>query len=86
MTIRIFIAAAMLTAASIGAAVGAEWFVVSSEDRSCEVADEVLPGFGKLAGPFATEQEAMAEKERLARCEQVNTDPDPDEDGPAPSK
>ncbi len=83
---KFVVALGMFAATSIGVAQAAEWFVVSGEDRSCEVADTVLPGFGKLAGPYATEEEAQAEKGRLARCEEANTDPDPDEDGPAPSK
>jgi hypothetical protein len=81
-----FVVAAALVAASSVAAQAAEWFVVSGQDRSCEVVDTVLPGYGKLAGPYATEEEAMAEKGRIARCEEANTDPDPDEDGPAPAK
>ena len=83
---RFVVAAGLFAAASIGAAHAAEWFVVSGEDRSCDVADTVLPGYGKLAGPYATEAEAQAEMGRLARCEQANTDPDPDEDGPASGK
>jgi hypothetical protein len=75
--------AAVLAVVGVGTASAAEWFVVAGQDRSCEVVDEVLPGYGKLAGPYATEAEAMTEKGRLARCEQANTDPDPDEDGPA---
>lgn len=83
MIARTLTAAAFVLAAGIGSASAAEWFVVAAEDRSCEVVDQVLPGFGKLAGPYATEAEAIAEQGRLAQCEQANTDPDPDEDGPA---
>ncbi len=83
MFVRTLALAAFVAVAGVGTASAAEWFVVAGEDRECEVVDQVLPGFGKLAGPYATEQEAMAEKGRLARCEQANTDPDPDEDGPA---
>ena len=80
---RFMVAAGMFAAMSMGVAHAAEWFVVSGEDRSCEVADAVLEGYGKLAGPYASEAEANAEMGRLARCEEANTDPDPDEDGPA---
>jgi len=83
MKMKLAVATAFLTASFTGAALADEWFVVSGQDRSCEVVDVVLPGYGKLAGPYATEEEAIAEKGRLARCEQANTDPDPDEDGPA---
>jgi hypothetical protein len=83
MIVRVFSAAAIVAVASIGSANAAEWFVVAGQDRSCEVVDQVLPGYGKLAGPYATEEEAMAEKGRLARCEEANTDPDPDNPGPA---
>jgi hypothetical protein len=81
MYLKVVVGAAFFATTMIGAAHAAEWFVVAGEDRSCEVVDEVLPGFGKLAGPYATEEEAVAEQGRLARCEQANTDPDPDEDG-----
>jgi len=83
MRARFIIAAALFTTSLTGVAHADEWFVVAGEDRSCEVVDEVLRGFGKLAGPYATEAEAIAEKGRIAQCEQANTDPDPDEDGPA---
>ena len=83
MLFRSVIAATFFATSMIGVAHAAEWFVVAGEDRSCEVVDQVLPGFGKLAGPYATEAEALTEKGRLAECEQANTDPDPDEDGPA---
>lgn len=83
MIARTLAAAAFVLAAGIVSASAEEWFVVAAEDRSCEVVDQVLPGFGKLAGPYATESEAIAEQGRIAQCEQVNTDPDPDEDGPA---
>jgi hypothetical protein len=82
MIARTVTAAAFVLVAGIGAA-SADWYVVAGEDRSCEVADQVVRGFGKLAGPYATEEEALAEKGRIAQCEQANTDPDPDEDGPA---
>lgn len=83
MIVRTLTVAAFVAVAGIGSASADEWFVVAGEDRSCEVVDQVLPGFGKLAGPYATEEEAMAEKGRLARCEEANTDPDPDDPGPA---
>ena len=83
MIARTLTLAALIAASTVTIAHADEWFVVSGEDRSCEVVDVVLPGFGKLAGPYATEEEAMAEKGRLARCEEANTDPAPDEDGPA---
>ncbi len=83
MIARTLTAAAFMLAAGIGAVSAAEWFVVAGEDRECAVVDQVLPGFGKLAGPYATQAEAVAEQGKLARCEQANTDPDPDEDGPA---
>jgi hypothetical protein len=79
----VVLSAALLVASFTGVAQAAEWFVVAAEDRTCIVADAVEPGYGKLAGPYATEAEAEAEKGRIARCEQANTDPDPDEDGPA---
>lgn len=83
MIVRTLTVAAFLAVAGVSAAQADEWFVVAGQDRSCEVVDEVLPGYGKLAGPYATEEEAMAEKGRLARCELANTDPDPDDPGPA---
>ncbi|MCB1499746.1 MAG: hypothetical protein KDK07_08135 [Bauldia sp.] len=63
-----------------------EWFVVREPDMTCAVADTVLPGYGKMAGPFASEAEAEAHKKSIAACEKVNTDPDPDNDGPAPAR
>jgi hypothetical protein len=83
MNARLAVAVALLSALPVVSEQAAEWFVVAGEDRSCEVVDEVVRGFGKLAGPYATEEEALAEKGRIAQCEQANTDPDPDEDGPA---
>jgi hypothetical protein len=80
---KILAMAALLTGTAVTVAHADEWFVVAGENETCEVVDMVLPGFGKLAGPYATQEEAMAEKERIARCEEANTDPDPDEDGPA---
>lgn len=82
MIARCAVAAAFVAASSIVAHAD-EWFVAEGPDRSCEVVDQVLPGYGKLAGPYATEEEAMAEKGRIARCEEANTDPDPDDPGPA---
>lgn len=75
--------AAVMAVSAVTIAHAAEWFVVAGENETCDVADTVLPGFGKLAGPYATEQEAEAEMNKIARCDKVNTDPDPDEDGPA---
>jgi hypothetical protein len=83
MIVRTLTLAAILAVIGIGTASAAEWFVVAGEDRECAVVDQVLPGFGKLAGPYATQAEAITEQGKLARCEQANTDPDPNEDGPA---
>ncbi|HET7714653.1 MAG TPA: hypothetical protein VFK86_03420 [Bauldia sp.] len=79
---RTLFAAVLFAAASVGVA-RAEWFVMQGEDRTCVVTDAEVRGYGKLAGPFATETEASAEKARIAACEHANTDPDPDEDVPA---
>jgi hypothetical protein len=82
---RFMLAVGMFAATITGVAHAAEWFVVRGPDRSCILADTVAEGYGKLAGPYATEAEANAEKERIAACDAANTDPDPDEDGPAKS-
>jgi hypothetical protein len=83
MIARTLTLAALIAASTVTIAHAEEWFVVAAENETCEVVDTVLPGFGKLAGPYATEAEAEAELNRIARCDKVNTDPDPDEDGPA---
>ena len=80
MNVRTLTLAAMIAASTVTLAHAAEWFVVAGENETCDVADAVLPGFGKLAGPYATEDEAAAEMARIARCDKANTDPDPDED------
>ncbi len=82
MSWRVLTAAVLLAGVSVSTAYADEWFVVEGQDRSCEVVDMVLPGYGKLAGPYATESEAEAERAKIARCDRVNTDPDPDEDEP----
>jgi hypothetical protein len=83
--IRVLIAAAALLCVP-ALALAEEWFVVREPDMTCAVADTVLPGYGKMAGPFGTEAEAEAEKKRIAACEKANTDPDPDDDGPASNR
>ena len=75
--------ATLIVGSTAGIAQADEWFVVAGENETCDVVDMVLPGYGKLAGPYATQEEAMSEMNRIARCDRVNTDPDPDEDGPA---
>ena len=75
--------ATLIVGSTAGIAQADEWFVVAGENETCDVVDMVLPGYGKLAGPYASQEEAMEEMKRIARCEEVNTDPDPDEDGPA---
>ena len=83
MYLKSLVGMAFFVSSMTGMAHAAEWFVVAGENETCDVADAVEPGFGKLAGPYATEQEAEAEMNKIARCDKVNTDPDPDEDGPA---
>jgi len=80
MILRTLSLAAVIAASTVTMAHAAEWFVVAGENETCDVVDMVLPGYGKLAGPYATQEEAMAEMNRTARCDKVNTDPDPDED------
>lgn len=80
MILRTLTLAAVIAASTVTMAHAAEWFVVAGENETCDVVDAVLPGYGKLAGPYATQEEAMAEMSRTARCDKVNTDPDPDED------
>jgi hypothetical protein len=79
MSARTLSAAALIVLSSAGAGAVAQWYVVFGPDRSCMVSDGLFFDSGKLAGPYATEAEAMARKDELAVCEYVNTDPDPDD-------
>lgn len=57
----------------------AEWVVIKSSD-ACYVTDEKGPGEDQVSEAYATEAEATAAMKKIAQCDKVNIDLDPDED------
>jgi hypothetical protein len=74
---RIAVAAVLAATTTPVLAQSGGWYVFHAGDRQCYVSNQIIPGMGKLGGPYDSRASATAAKERLAVCDKVNTDLSP---------